>query len=136
MTDRIEREIVLPAPVAEVWLTLTNSGGLSEWLAEEVLLDLRPGGEARFTSGDQVRTGWIGEVSPPRPDGSGTGRVAFWWALDDEPASRVCFSVTGLPDGATHVRVVETRPLEGLDLVGIPLPGQTGSTFGPALIAA
>ena len=63
MTDRIEREIVLPAPVAEVWLTLTNSGGLSEWLAEEVLLDLRPGGEAPFvTSGDQVRTGWIGEV--------------------------------------------------------------------------
>jgi uncharacterized protein YndB with AHSA1/START domain len=136
MTNRIEREIVLPAPVAEVWRALTDSEGLSEWLAEEVPLDLQPGGEARFTSGDQVKTGWIEEVSPPRPDGSGNGRLAFWWALDDEPASRVCFSVTGLPDGATRVRVIETRPLEVLDLVGIPLRGQTGSTFGPALIAA
>ena len=39
-------------------------------------------------------------------------------------------------DDATLLRVVETRPLELLDLVGMPLPGIGGKTFGPALVAA
>ena len=56
--------------------------------------------------------------------------------MDDEPASRVCFSVTSREDGTTRLRIVETRPLEVLDLVGIPLPGHGGRTFGPALVAA
>ncbi len=36
----------------------------------------------------------------------------------------------------TLLRVVETRPLELLDLVGIPLPGASGPAYGPALVAA
>lgn len=135
MADRIERELVLPASVHEVWQALTDPAALSQWMAEEVLLDLQPGGEARFVSSDEVKTGWIEEVSPPRPDHTGSGQLAFWWGLEDGPASRVCFSVIGREDGSTLVRVVETRPLEVLDLVGIPLPGQSGSAFGPALVA-
>ena len=136
MADRIERELVLPAPVQRVWQALTDPAALSQWLAEEVRLDLQPGGEARFSTGDGVRTGWIEEVSPPRSDHLGSGQLAFWWAFEDEPASRVCFSVVGREDGSTLVRVVETRPLEILDLVGIPLSGHSGAAFGPALAGA
>jgi uncharacterized protein YndB with AHSA1/START domain len=135
MSDQIEREIELPAAVQTVWQALTDPDCLSEWLADEVWLDLRPGGEARFVSGDEVKTGWVEEVSPPDEDGPSDGRLAFWWALDDEPASRVSFSVTSREDGGSVVRIVETRPLAVLDLVGVPLPGHGGPTFGPALVA-
>jgi uncharacterized protein YndB with AHSA1/START domain len=136
MSDTIEREIHLPASVQTVWQAVTDSDFLSEWLADEVLLELRPGGEARFVSGDEVKTGWVEEISPPSDETSGCGRLAFWWALDDEPASRVSFTVIGDEDGATVLRIVETRPLEVLDLIGVPLPGQGGAHYGPALVAA
>jgi uncharacterized protein YndB with AHSA1/START domain len=135
VTDIIEREIELQAPVQTVWQAVTDPGCLSEWLADEVLLDLCPGGEARFVSGDEVRAGWVEEISPPGDERTGSGRLAFWWAVDDEPASRVCFTVAGRDDGGTVLRIVETRPLAVLDLVGIPLPGQGGARFGPALVA-
>ena len=133
MSDKIEREIELPASVQTAWQAVTDPDYLSEWLADEVWLDLRPGGEARFVTGTEVKTGWVEEVSPPGEDGA--GRLAFWWAVDDEPASRVCFSVTSRDEGRSVVRIVETRPLEVLDLVGVPLPGHGGRTYGPALVA-
>ncbi|MFL5862840.1 MAG: SRPBCC domain-containing protein [Solirubrobacteraceae bacterium] len=137
MTHTIHREIELPATVQDVWEAVTDPDALSEWLADEVSLDLRPGGEARFVSGDEIRRGWVEEIAPP-PVGedAGSGRLAFWWAVDDEPASRVCFTVAGREDGTTVLRIVETRPLAVLDLVGVPLPGHGGARFGPALVAA
>jgi uncharacterized protein YndB with AHSA1/START domain len=133
MTETIEREIELPAAVETVWQAVTDPDCLSEWLADQVALDLRPGGEASFVTGDEVRTGWVEEISPP--GAAGSGRLAFWWAVDDEPASRVCFSVTSRDDGGTVLRIVETRPLEVLDLIGVPLPGHGGTAYGPALVA-
>jgi uncharacterized protein YndB with AHSA1/START domain len=134
MSDTIEREIELPATVDTVWQAVTDPDCLSEWLADEVSLDLTPGGEARFVTGDEVRDGWVEEISPPGADGN--GRLAFWWAVGDESASRVCFSLTSREDGGTVLRIVETRPLAALDLVGVPLPGHGGTTYGPALVAA
>jgi hypothetical protein len=55
--------------------------------------------------------------------------------VDDEPASRVSISVTSRDEGASVVRIVETRPLAVLDLVGVPLPGHGGRSYGPALVA-
>jgi uncharacterized protein YndB with AHSA1/START domain len=136
MTDKIEREIALPATVQTVWQALTDPDFLSEWLADEVFFDLQPGGEARFVNGEEVRTGWVEEVSPPAPDGEGSGRLAFWWATDDEPASRVAFTIDSTADGQTTLRITETRPLAVLDLVGVPLPGHGGVNYGPALVAA
>ena len=137
MTDLIERELELPASPAEVWQALTDPAGLAAWLADEVALELWPGGDARFRIGDRVRTGWVEEVTAPPGDqgDGGVGRLAFWWAEDLQPASRVELALTATERG-TRLRVVETRPLEVLDLVGIPLPGHGRTSFGPALVAA
>jgi Activator of Hsp90 ATPase homolog 1-like protein len=139
MTDRVERELELPASPDEVWQAVTDPAWLALWLADEVTLELTPGGEARFRIGDQVRTGWVEGISPPDPaanEGPGTGWLAFWWADDKEPASRVELSLIPVERDRTLLRIVETRPLEILDLVGIPLPGLGGATYGPALVAA
>ena len=46
MTDLIERELSLPGTPAQLWTALTDPEWLSCWLADEVALELRPGGEA------------------------------------------------------------------------------------------
>jgi uncharacterized protein YndB with AHSA1/START domain len=137
MTDLIHRELDLPAPPETVWEALTSPTWLESWLADEVSLDLRPGGDACFTIGERVLGGWVEEVIAPARDGGepGCGRLAFWWAQDGEPASRVELAISPTETGS-RLRVVETRPLQVLDLVGVPLPGHGGSRFGPALVAA
>jgi uncharacterized protein YndB with AHSA1/START domain len=130
MVDRIERELVLPALPEEVWETVTGPG----WLADDVELDLVVGGEARFSSEHETRTGWIEEVAPPG-DAERAGRLVFWWSRDGEPASRVELWLEPEGDSDTRLRVFEERPLEVLDLVGIPLPGTGESSHGPALLS-
>jgi uncharacterized protein YndB with AHSA1/START domain len=124
MAEQIERELLIEASPAEVWDAITAPG----WLADDVQLDLLPGGDAYFRTGDELREGWVEDVAAPE-------RLAFWWSVDGEPASRVELTLTEL-DECTHLRVVESRPLELLDLVGTPLPGIGGRRYGPALVAA
>ena len=125
MTDQIEREQLLPAPPQQVWDVITEPG----WLASQVELELWPGGEARFVDGDAERTGWV-------EDAVEAERLVFWWSTDDEPASRVELTLEPEPDGYTRLRVVEARPLEVLDVTGIPLPGTGGSApRGPSMLA-
>jgi uncharacterized protein YndB with AHSA1/START domain len=124
MTDQIEREIVVEASPEAVWDAVTRDG----WLADEVLLDLRPGGDASFRTRDACKDGWVEEAAAP-------SRLAFWWAADGEPATRVELTIDRERDG-TRLRVVESRPLDVLDLVGMPLRHISGPTFGPALVAA
>jgi uncharacterized protein YndB with AHSA1/START domain len=133
MNDLIERELDLPAKPADVWRAITDPAWLSGWLADAVALDLRPGGEARFEFGDEVRDGWVEEVSAPD---RGAGRLAFWWARGHEPASRVELVVIEIDEHQTRLRVTETRPLEILDLVGIPFGGPGDLHYGPSLVAA
>jgi uncharacterized protein YndB with AHSA1/START domain len=124
MSEQIERELWLPAPPEAVWDAVTGDG----WLAERVSFELRPGGGAEFESDGLLRSGWVEDVSAPE-------RLSFWWSQDDEPASRVELRIEARGE-STRLRIVETRPLEILDLVGVPLPGAGGSRFGPALVAA
>ncbi len=139
MTDLIERELTLPISPEAAWRALTDPDWLREWLADEAELQLHPGGDARFRLGEEIRTGWVEEVTPPA-DGA-MGRLAFWWEQEGEPASRVALELTPADEG-TRLRVVESRPLDVLDLVGIPLRGAgglgtpDGSRYGPALVAA
>jgi uncharacterized protein YndB with AHSA1/START domain len=123
MTDRIERELLLPASPEQVWEVVTGSG----WLAEEVDLDLRPGGDARFVSDDQLRSGWVEHAAAPE-------RLAFWWGEGDEPATRVELSIDPVGDGSL-LRIVETRPLEHIDAIGTPMPGSGAASSGPVLVA-
>jgi uncharacterized protein YndB with AHSA1/START domain len=135
MTDRIERQIELPASLELAWKAVTDADWLALWLADEIRIDLQPGGEAYFRIGTETRQGWVEEMCPP-DDGKG-GRLAFWWAVDEEPASRVELSLTATDADRTLLRVVESRPLDVLELVGTPLPGIGGATtYGPALVAA
>jgi hypothetical protein len=131
MSDRVEREQLLPAPVDVVWELVTASG----WLADEVELELVPGGEARFRSADGVRRGWIEEAVAPE-SADDVGSLVFWWARDGEVATRVELTLEQVCGEATRLRVVESRPLEVLDVVGIPLPGSGEQSYGPAMLAA
>jgi uncharacterized protein YndB with AHSA1/START domain len=134
MTDSVQRELDLPAPAGDVWRAVTDPDRLADWLADQVRLELWPGGEAEFRIGVEVRSGWVEEVSPPRGDRPGEpSRLTFWWAPAGEPASRVELQLIPLSRHTTRLRVVESRPLEILDLVGIPLRGQGNSSYGPAL---
>jgi uncharacterized protein YndB with AHSA1/START domain len=121
MTDQIERELVLPAPPEKVWELITGCG----FLADDVELDLTPGGEAHFDE----KVGWVEEALP-------ASRLAFWWGTDGEPATRVELTLEPEGENQTRLRVVESRPLELLDVVGIPLPGSGGPAHGPAMVAA
>ena len=126
-TDQIERELVLPAPPQQVWEAILSPG----FLADDLDLDLFPGGEARFDD----RIGWVEDAVEPAADPDGAGRLVFWWNADGEPASRVELTLEPWDEDTTRLRVVESRPLEVLDVSGIPLPGAGGSSYGPAMVA-
>jgi hypothetical protein len=143
MSDRIERELELEAPAEAVWAAVIADG----WLAEKVRLDLAPGGDARFFTAGRERRGWIEDVRAPAAGRGDSGRLIFWWAAAEEPATRVELTIdTVRPPGSAapaaasrrvRIRIVETRPLELLDLIATPLPRTGGQThYGPALVAA
>jgi uncharacterized protein YndB with AHSA1/START domain len=105
--DRIEREIVIDAPVEVVWAVVTEPDQVSGWFSDSVELDLRPGGEATFVW-DQHRTvhGRIERVEPPHV-------FAFRWVAADsaEPTdgNLLLVEFTLTPEGeGTRLKVVET----------------------------
>src|SRR3954464_8225390 len=95
----IRREIILPAPREEVWGALTEPERLEEWFANDVDLDLRPGGGASFRwSNGEERRATVTEVEPER-------RLAFDW--DDE--GTVEFTLDDDVDG-TRLLIIESSP--------------------------
>jgi uncharacterized protein YndB with AHSA1/START domain len=129
LTDHLERDVVVLAPPERVWEVITGP----DWLGEDVQLDLVPGGDAQFGSED--KTGWVEDAMAPGDDPSGAGRLVFWWSTDGQPATRVELTLEPEGDDATRLRVLETRPLERLDVVGLPLQGG-GGIQGPAMLVA
>jgi len=95
----IEREIVLPSPREDIWEALTEPERLEDWFANDVDLDLRPGGGAHFRwSNGEERRATVVEVEPER-------RLAFEW----EDEGLVEFTLEDDPDG-TRLVVVESSP--------------------------
>lgn len=100
----IRREIVLPNPREEVWEALTEPDRLEDWFANDVDLDLRPGGGASFRwSNGEERSATVTLVEPGR-------RLAFEWDdCDSEGGGEVEFTLDDDADG-TRLTVIETAP--------------------------
>ncbi len=103
MEPSVRREIVFPEPREDVWRALTETELLEEWFANEVELDLRPGGSGVFRWGDgSVREATVEEVDPER-------RLGFRWrdVEGEEPETLVELTLEDDPEG-TRLLVVET----------------------------
>jgi uncharacterized protein YndB with AHSA1/START domain len=95
----IVKEILLPAPREEVWEALTDPDRLADWFANDVELDLRPGGGAHFRwDNGEERHATVTDVEPEE-------RLAFEW----EDEGIVEFTLDDDVEG-TRVTVVETAP--------------------------
>jgi uncharacterized protein YndB with AHSA1/START domain len=112
--DSIERELVLPVPLARVWAALTEPDGLSAWFGTRATVDLRPGGSLAFIWDEdgRERHRWRGEVEAVEPP----YRFVFRWqpfvgyeavSLSESPTTRVEFTLAEHPEG-TRLRVVES----------------------------
>ena len=106
LAHTVKRTVVLDAEPAEVWEALTDEGQLSEWLAPEVELDPREGGElvCRFDDGEERR----GEVAVVEE----TERLAFTWHRKEGGESWVEWIVDAVADG-TRLTVIETATPAG-----------------------
>lgn len=80
----VTREVEVEATPEEVFEALVTEEGRERWLDE-------PGREIRIES-----------VDPPE-------RLVWWWAGEEQPATRVAFRLIELPSG-TRVVVTESAP--------------------------
>ena len=97
----IVKEIVLPAPREDVWDALTEPERLEDWFANDVELDLRPGGGASFRwSNGEERHATVIDVEPEE-------RLSFRWEGEDE--GEVEFTLADHDEG-TRLVVVESSP--------------------------
>lgn len=98
----VKRSIDLDAPPEEVWKAITEESMLREWLAPDVELDLREGGEiaCRYEDGEE-RRGTVELVEEAEC-------LSFRWHRDGGSASRVEFVVDAVADG-TRLTVIESQ---------------------------
>jgi uncharacterized protein YndB with AHSA1/START domain len=114
--QRIEREILIEAPVDVVWTVVTEPEHISRWFSDAIELDLRPGGRALLRwDGRRTVEGRVERVEPPH-------FFSFRWVVHpdaefaDEHATLVEFSLRAEGE-ATRLTVVESgwRDLAGTD---------------------
>lgn len=105
--DRIEREIVIDAPLEVVWAVVTAPEHIGSWFSDSAEIDLRPGGKGTLTWDEHgsfhLR---VEKVDPPHA-------LAFRWArpAGAEPRAGNSTLVDFLlsEEGAgTRLRVVES----------------------------
>lgn len=89
---RIERSY--PHPIEKVWRAVTTPEHLERWFPSSVELDLRPGGEVRFTAFEgSSASGLVEVVEPPR-------QLTFTWDTD-----RLTFELISDGDGTRLVLI-------------------------------
>lgn len=104
---KIEREVLIEAPAAVVWRTITEPDQISQWFAERVEVDLKPGGHGYMWFKDQGGPIVVEAVDEPT-------LFSFRWnhPAGEEPAAHnsVLVEFTLLPEGedTTRLRVTET----------------------------
>jgi uncharacterized protein YndB with AHSA1/START domain len=108
MSDfKIEREVVIEAPVEVVWRTITEPEHITQWFADRVELELKPGGHGYMNFGDQGGPVVVEAVDPPT-------HFSFRWnhPADEEPVveNSMLVAFTLVPDGdeRTRLMVVES----------------------------
>ncbi len=103
---KIERDIVIDAPVEVVWRTITEPDQISQWFADKVELEVTPGAHGYMGFGDQGGPVVVEAVDPPT-------RFSFRWnhATGEEPAAGnsllVELTLAGEGD-QTRLRVTES----------------------------
>jgi uncharacterized protein YndB with AHSA1/START domain len=113
----IESEVLVEAPAEVVWRTITEPEQITQWFADRVQLDLRPGGAGTLVFEDGALTAplVVVTVEPPL-------RFSFRWGHPDGEAPvpgnsvLVEFTLSVEGDERTRLRVVES----GLDAIGWP----------------
>jgi uncharacterized protein YndB with AHSA1/START domain len=118
---RIERDVVIEAPVEVVWRTVTEPDQIAQWFANRVELNATPGGAGVFVfedkDGNAVHTAplVVETVEPPH-------RFSFRWCHPDGmvPVSGnsmlVEFTLVSEGSERTRLRVAES----GLDVIAWP----------------
>jgi uncharacterized protein YndB with AHSA1/START domain len=118
--DRIERDVLIEAPIDVVWEVISRPEQIVHWFSDEAQLDLRPGGEGVLTfemkSANQPATYHLRfeAVEPPR-------RLAYRWVYprgeEPRPGNSMLVEFTLAEEGGkTRLTVVES----GLDLMPWP----------------
>lgn len=108
----IEREILVEAPIATVWRTITEPAQIEQWFADRAELDVRPGGTGTLTfEGDEEHSGTarvlVEAVDEPT-------RFAFRWSAPEGEAPTagntvlVTFTLAAEGPTSTRLRVEET----------------------------
>ena len=106
--DRVEREILIDAPIDVVWAVITDPAHVSGWFGETAEIDLRPGGRITHAwkeeGGLTEEHGIVEEVEPPH-------YFSYRWIRGAEAEARednstlVEFRLT-VDGGDTRLRVV------------------------------
>lgn len=108
MSDVIERELHVRAPIERVWEVVTDATYVARWFGDKAEVDLRPGGAAMFGWTEHGDANAVVErVEPPR-------LFSFrWMRAHDVPydpaavTTLVEFTLTP-EDGGTRLRLVES----------------------------
>lgn len=107
VAHRIERSILIDAPVDVVWSVVTEPAHVSGWFSDVAELDLRPGGEVVLHwDGHGIVRGEVERVEPPH-------FFSFRWVVEhdlelvDGNATLVEFSVSEEGE-STRLTVVES----------------------------
>jgi uncharacterized protein YndB with AHSA1/START domain len=104
---KIEREVLIDAPVEVVWRTISEPDQISQWFADRVELEVKPGGRGYMGFGDQGGPVVVEAVEP-------LSRFSFRWnhPVGEEPVvtNSVLVEFTLVPYGGerTLLRVVES----------------------------
>jgi uncharacterized protein YndB with AHSA1/START domain len=112
---RIEREVLIEAPVEVVWRTITEPDQMSQWFADRVELTAEPGARGYMGFGDQGGPIVVETVDRPT-------RFSFRWnhPREEKPvvgnSMLVEFALTPEGDERTRLRVSES----GLELLAWP----------------
>jgi uncharacterized protein YndB with AHSA1/START domain len=102
----VEREIELDAELDEVWAALSHPEELGRWMADDVELDVVPGGTGRMVEDGRVRRVVVDEIVPEH-------RLTLrWWDEEGGPSTASQVVLTVLPaGGGTRLLVRETALL-------------------------